>query len=236
MADKDLLIDFVEWDTTNWAKALAFWERSVDLENNNYSCLELGGRRGGLSLWLAIKGNNVICSDLKNPESEAGLIHQKYYSKSRITYQAIDATDIPYENFFDIVIFKSILGGISRDGNGHLNQVVVDQIFKALKPGGKLLFAENLKGSKLHRFLRKKLVRWGDSWNYLDVRQLPILLRNFEGIEYKTAGFLGTLGRSELQRNILGTIDTFTFDWLAENDLKYIVFGYCSKPASNIRN
>lgn len=228
MHSKKFLVDCVAWDVTNWAKALRFWEKNVDLENKNYQCLELGGRRGGLALWLAMKGNNVICSDLENPEEEAATIHQEYKCSSRIHYEAIDATNIPYQNHFDIIVFKSILGGISRDGNGHLNQVVLDQIYKALKPGGRLLFAENLKGSKLHQSMRKGLVRWGASWNYLDIKQIPLLFKKFYTLEYQTAGFLGTFGRSESQRTILGTIDTLIFDRFSDR-LKYIAFGYASK-------
>lgn len=192
--------------------------------------MELGGRRGGLSLWLAMQGNNVVCSDLDNPREEASQIHRKYDCTDRITYQAIDATNIPYQDHFDIIVFKSILGGISRDGKTHLNQAVIDQIFKALKPGGKLLFAENLKASGLHQFFRKRLVRWGGSWNYLDLNMLPSLLAEFESIEYNTAGFLGAFGRSETQRKIFGQLDTILFDWSLSDQLKYIVFGYASKP------
>jgi SAM-dependent methyltransferase len=230
MTNKDFLLDCVEWDTRNWSKALDFWENAVDLEHKNYECLELGGRRGGLSLWLASKGNNVICSDLNNPKQQASQLHEKHNLASRITYEGIDATDIPYHNHFDIVIFKSILGGISRDGNSHLNQVVLDQIFKALKPGGKLLFAENLKASRVHRLLRKRLVRWGSSWNYLDVNQLPALLTRFERVNLKTAGFLGAFGRTEQQRQVFGKLDTLLFDWSMGHGLKYIVFGVASKP------
>lgn len=230
MHDKTSLADFVEWDAVNWSKALVFWNKHIDLNNKNYLCLELGGRRGGLSLWLAQKGNRVICSDLSNPWMEASAIHRKYGCQDRITYEAIDATDIPYENKFDIIVFKSILGGISRDGNAHLNQVVLDQILKALKPGGKLLFAENLKASSLHRFLRKKLVRWGGSWNYLDIQELDKLLKNFRYLKIDTAGFLGAFGKGENVRRLFGHLDTILFDWTIGRKLKYIVFGVASKP------
>ena len=36
---------------------------------------------------------------------------------SLIIYQDIDATNIPYENYFDIIVFKSIIGGIGRNNN-----------------------------------------------------------------------------------------------------------------------
>lgn len=230
MPRKNFLADCLEWDIVNWSKALDFWSTRIDLKNKNYQCLELGGRRGGLSLWLAMQGNDVVCSDLDDPGAEASLIHTKYNCGNRISYRAIDATNIPYQDHFDIIIFKSILGGISRDGRSHLNQVVIDQIFKALKPEGKLLFAENLKASKLHQFFRKRLVRWGGSWNYLDLDQVPSLLRNYKSPEYKTAGFLGAFGRTEIQRKIFGHLDTTLLDWILRDRVKYIVFGHATKP------
>lgn len=75
-----------------------------------------------------------------------------------ITYQDIDATQIPYENEFDIIVFKSIIGGIGRNDNKEIQQLVFNQIYKALKPGGQLLFAENLSASPLHRFFSKWLL------------------------------------------------------------------------------
>jgi len=48
-----------------------------------------------------------------------------------------------------------------------------------LKPGGWLLFAENLKGSMLHRLLRKTFVRWANYWRYLVYRKDLDLFRDF---------------------------------------------------------
>ena len=219
----------VEWDVVNWSKALAFWESRIDLTGKGFRCLELGSRRGGLSLWLALKGNEVVCSDYKNPEDQASAIHQNYQYGGSITYEGIDATNIPYENSFDIVVFKSILGGIARDEKGYLKQVVVDQIFKALKPGGSVLFAENLLASSIHQLLRAKLTQWGGYWNYLSVSEVDELFGAYGSLEYRTAGFLGSFGRNEFQRNFLGKIDTWVFDWIATDAMKYIVYGLATK-------
>ena len=70
--------DVVEWDVVNWSKAIGFWTKKVDVKSSNYTCLELGGRRGGLSLWLGKQGNNVVCSDLESPEAIASVLHKKY--------------------------------------------------------------------------------------------------------------------------------------------------------------
>jgi 2-polyprenyl-3-methyl-5-hydroxy-6-metoxy-1,4-benzoquinol methylase len=163
----------------------------------------VGSNHGGLSLWLAQKGHQVICSDLDNPKSKAIKSHEKY-DNLNISYQAVNALDIPYENEFDIIVFKSILGGVSRGGNQKNKKAALEQIYKALKPGGKLLFAENLTASKMHQFLRKHFIKWGADWNYLHIDEMEGLFSDFKKINYKTVGFFGAFGRSESQRRLLG--------------------------------
>lgn len=231
MSKDQFIKDCIEWDVVNWSKALRFWEQNSELSMRKLDCLELGGRRGGLSLWLANLGNSVICSDLKNPKVSAEKIHARYNLSGEISYQSIDATHIPYENRFDIIIFKSILGGISRNGNKVLIQTVINQILKAIKPGGKLLFVENLKSSLLHQYFRKKFVRWGGDWNYLDVNDIKNYFEGFEEVKYECCGFLGAFGRVESQKNVMGKVDSKVFDKILSDNLKYIVYGVATKKA-----
>lgn len=225
---KEIINDCIEWDVVNWSKALDFWVTLVDLEDKNLKCLELGARSGGISLWLALKGNYVVCSDLHKPGEKAISLHQKYSVSQKITYEAINASAIPYENYFDIVVFKSILGGIGRMENTSLMQQVINEIYKSLKPGGKVLFAENLKASIFHQFLRRKITRWGKYWSYLDLNQIEVLFSQFT-VTYNTAGFLGVLGRNEAQRNFLGKIDTLIMDKVMNKQTRYIVYGVATK-------
>ena len=104
---------------------------------------------------------------MESPQEFASNLHKKYGDENRIIYQTIDATRIPYENKFDIVTFKSILGGISRNGNNKLKKITLDEIHKSLKPKGKLLFSENLEASLIHKFFRKRFGKWGTEWNFL---------------------------------------------------------------------
>ena len=136
--EHQLLEDIIEWDIVNWSKALNYWNDEIDISSTSLTALELGGRRGGLSLWLATENNIVICSDLTSPAKSASLLHSNYDVKGSIRYEAIDAINIPYEDHFDIVAFKSILGGISRSGKDELKKRIILEIYKSLKPGGKL--------------------------------------------------------------------------------------------------
>lgn len=226
--NKKTLADIIEWDKVNWTKALKYWEEHVpSLKTQHFDCLELGGRRGGLSLWLALLGHNVICSDFKNPEQEAKTLHDQYNLDGKISYEAIDATKIPYENKFDIIVFKSIIGGISGHGKDHLKEKVFQEIHKALKPGGKLLFAENMEGSKFHLWARNKFVNWGERWNYFKYSEID-LIKIFESVEYETTGFTATFGRNDKQREALGNIDQL-LEPLIPPENRYILYGVATK-------
>jgi SAM-dependent methyltransferase len=194
-----------------------------------YTCLELGGRKGGLSLWLALKEKKVICSDVSNAKENAEMLHSQYNVNALIAYQDIDATNIPYENYFDIVVFKSIIGGIGRNNNIGVQQKVFSEIYKSLKPGGKLLFAENLIGSSLHQLLRKKFVRWGRTWRYISVSELGRFLFQFKFYRYETSGMLAAFGKTEWQRNIFARFDQLLLNHICPAQWKYIVYGIAEK-------
>ncbi|MBA3705554.1 MAG: methyltransferase domain-containing protein [Bacteroidetes bacterium] len=225
---KDIVNDIIDWDITNWSKTIDYWSRNIDFKDKNFKCLELGGRKGGLSLWLAIDGHNVICSDLEPPEKYALELHRKYEVQKKISYQSIDATKIPYDNFFDIIVFKSILGGISRNNRNELKKKTIDEIHKALKPAGVLLFAENIEGSFMHKFLRKKFVSWGNEWNYLKINELDELFSSYKSVKYITVGFFGAFGRSKKQRNVLGKFDRL-FERIVPRNKRYILIGIAEK-------
>ena len=225
---KELTKDIIQWDIKSWSKALSYWDNKIDwgkIENG----LELGGREGGLSLWLALKGKTIVCSDLNDVQKTAEQLHIRQNVSSLIKYQDIDATNIPYENYFDIIVFKSIIGGIGRNDNYKIQQKVFKEIYKALKPGGKLLFAENLIASPFHQRLRKRFVNWGSSWRYVSIKEMNEFLKDFSCCDIKSTGVLGTFGRNESQRNLLSTIDELILNKICPDNWKYIIYGIAEK-------
>ncbi|MEX1189072.1 MAG: class I SAM-dependent methyltransferase [Bacteroidia bacterium] len=225
---KEAYKDVLQWDVDSWQPAIEFWSNHVDLTKTTLS-LEIGGREGGLSLWLALNGSKVVCSDLQDVQNSASPLHQKYKVEQLVQYQDIDATNIPYENHFDVVVFKSFIGGIGRNDNIEFQRQTFKEIHKALKPGGKLLFAENLLASPLHQFLRKRFVGWGSSWRYPNYSEMKHFLADFSEFEMKSTGVIATFGRSEAQRNFLAKIDKAVLNRISPPAWRYIAFGYAVK-------
>lgn len=220
--------DFIEWDLSNWSPALDFWLQSTSLDLSNSLALELGAGLGGLSLWLALKGARVVCTDLHCVTAEARALHAKYNVQHLITYQAIDATSIPYAEQFDLVLFKSVLGDIGRGRRRELQDKAVQEIYNALKPGGELWFAENLTGSALHRFSRK-FIRRGSLWRYVSLDEVKQFLSPFRRFSYRTTGFLAVFGRGGLPRHLLGALDHLLFNRVVPERGRYVVIGAAKK-------
>jgi 2-polyprenyl-3-methyl-5-hydroxy-6-metoxy-1,4-benzoquinol methylase len=213
------------WDVHNWSKALAFWE-SLLSNKEHLSCLEIGANKGGLSLWLASKGYRVTCTDVTEMSDEIKASHKQYPFSKNISYEVLDATNIPYTGHFDVVVLKSVLGGIGRNRNIAQMEKVISEIYKCLKPGGLFLFAENVSGTKMHSFFRKNF--GAKSWYFLHQQELKHLLEKFQEKEIHTTGFLGALGLNEKMRNLFGKTDDLFFSHLPSG-WNYMAYGYAKK-------
>lgn len=218
--------DIVGWDVRTWAPTVTAWEQALPSSSGPLRCLEIGAGPGGPSLWLAVQGHDVTCSNFANTREQASPLHERYGVDS-IRYEDIDARDIPYESQFDLIIFKSVLGGA---GDTLENQHrVMEQIHKALKPGGRLLFAENLRGTWLHRLARAIAYRVRKaSWRFVAPRELRDMLGRFESFDLRTTGFLALFGASEAQRRALAAADEAVFNRVPA-DWRYVGFGSATK-------
>jgi ubiquinone/menaquinone biosynthesis C-methylase UbiE len=221
--------EIVEWDVKNWARALKHWERALPEPLTGQRALEIGARNGGLSLYLALRGCEVVCSDRDEPRNEARHKMERHGVGSRVRYEKIDVHAIPYADAtFDIVAFKSVLGHVTLHQKDNGQKRAMDEMYRVLKPGGLLLFAENLAGSRIHRFLRHHCVGWGSSWRYVPLKAVPELTSAFRDVRYRTYGFVACFGRSERQRRCLALVDVL-LDPLLRAQAKYILFGYARK-------
>src|SRR3954447_25123693 len=101
-----LVRDSFGWDVGTWSRALDFWRRRSSLSLGSATALELGatGNNGGLSLWLAGQGCEVVWSGQETPEPAARGLHRDYGLSRSISYATVDVLDNPYEGSFDLVV------------------------------------------------------------------------------------------------------------------------------------
>ncbi len=224
--------DIVEWDTANWGRALAFWRRHSRLNFGSVRALEIGCGNGGLSLWIALQGGECLCTDVGGPRPEAKAKHLHYGVSERIRYEALDATAMSFENEFDVVLFKSVLGGVGHHGRKDRQRLAMDAIFRALKPGGELLFAENLVASPIHQLLRKRCTSWGDYWCYLTMEEMAAYAAQYAEVEMMSAGCVGAFGRTEGQRRFLGALDRLFMERVVPGRWRYLAFGVARKQGA----
>lgn len=230
---REVIDDIVEWDVKNWWRAIRFWEEASPMGDlSGMQVLDIGGRNGGLSLYWALKGANVICSDINERFfSKALELHKKYGVDKRIRYEVIDATCIPYVDCFDIVCFKSVLGGVGNDDRYDRQEVMMKNIYDALKGGGVLYFAENMKASLLHQVLRRLFAHRDVKWRYVSLSEICELTDVFSEIERCSLGFLGVLGRQKWSSGILSELDNRFDRYIKEQD-RYIVSCVCRKDVN----
>jgi SAM-dependent methyltransferase len=227
---KQAIQDIFTWDIVAWSKAIPWWESKITNGISGSRVLELGaGTNGGLSLWLALRGANVVCSTKGGICQAAKDIHNKYDFPGSIEYADIDATNIPFKEEFDLISFKSILGGIEGGGRNGAKSAV-KSIKDALKQSGELVFAENLTSTKLHMYCRDRFNPWNKAWKYYTIEELRNQFIGYSSLELTCSGLLGTFGRNEWQRNLLSKIEsTLIPKSLIKDSWRYIAMGIAKK-------
>lgn len=223
--DSVLMRDIVTWDVRTWSTAALFWERVIP-QGRKLRCLEIGAGPGGPSLWLALQGHEVLCTNWQNTEGQARPLHDRY-GVSGISYQDVDATSIPFEDEFDLIVFKSVIGGVGTKAD---QDSAMAGIHRALKPGGTLIFAENLRSTVLHRLARAIAYKVrGTSWRYVTVKELEPHLAEYSSHELRTTGFLSMFGPGERVRNALATADDRVFNRILPRSWHYVSYGTATK-------
>jgi SAM-dependent methyltransferase len=226
--DDTLIRDIVGWDVSTWSTAVEFWDGELG-PSEPLQCMEIGAGPGGPSLWLALQGHAVLCTNFQNTRGQAEPLHQRY-GVTGVTYEDVDATRIPFENRFDLIIFKSLLGGVGSDLAAQ--QRAVDGMLRALKPGGRLFYAENLRSTWFHRAARAIAYRLRrSSWRFVSVNEMDHLLAGFESHELYTTGSLALFGVTEGQRRALAVLDDAVFNRLTPARLRYVSYGVATKAS-----
>lgn len=227
--EKALKKAVIQWDVKNWSRAMSLWEKELPEDMQGKKVLDIGGGGGGLSVFFALKGADVLCTDLTLDRiEEAQRNFEKMGVSDKIRYEQLDVTKMSYRGGFDIVVFKSVMGGVGWNDNYHNQQLMLENIYEALNEGGILCFAENLVASPFHQWLRKKFTKWGTSWRYITIEEVRELTTRFRHFSYATYGVLGVFGRKTFLAEILGTIDS-VFDRFVREHNRYIISVVCKK-------
>ena len=192
--DRAIWKDIVEWDVNNWSRAIKYWDEVEPnlLNVEGKKVLDIGGRNGGMSLFWALRGAEVYCTDLDiNGLKKAETLHKKYKVIEKIHYCKLDVLGLDDNDKYDIVTFKSVLGGVGRNNNYDAQVKMMWNIYNSLKTGGYCCFVENLAGSSIHMFLRKNLRKWGSSWRYVNICEIQQLTNMFDNVKYNSFGISG---------------------------------------------
>ena len=229
---KQVNSDIIGWDVINWSNALYFWEKTSHHNLSNSYALELGaGFSGGLSLWLTLKGSRVVCSTKGSILASVIACHRKYQLQDKIEYEDVDILNMAYNEKFELIMLKSVLGGLNGSPKLEKQHQAIAQIYKSLKPGGEFLFAENIVSTPLHMYLRNRYGSGGKhSWQYFSANEmLRIISHRFPDCQFITKGFIACFGRNENQRKWLGIIDQLFFSHVIPERFRYIIIGVARK-------
>lgn len=230
--DEDVWKDIIEWDVINWKRAIKFWENDTLFcdDCSGKKVLDIGGRNGGLSLYWALKGADVVCSDIEiNGFEKAQDLHTKYKVSDKISYVQMDVTKLNEHDKYDIITFKSVMGGVGYNNNFENQKIMMDNIYRALKPGGRLYFVENCKASPIHQVSRRIFRTWGARWRYVSLAELAVLSNKYSSVEFNTYGFLGIFFRFSYTLNkIFSNLDTL-IDKYIHKEYRYIISAVLTK-------
>lgn len=206
MDERRLLADSVGWDVGNWSRAVRFCTATSHLRPPGQA-LEVGsdGENGGLSLVLAARGWNVLCSGLEPPSPAKIALHRAHAVTGRVRYAVLDVLeDLPPS---DLVVVKSVLGHVAQRGRDDRLRAALQNLQAAVRPGGELWLVENARASRVHAAARRRIGAGRTQWRYLGLDEIDDLLSAFPERACRTFGVVGALGRSEAQRRALSVLD-----------------------------
>jgi len=136
------------WNYKSWSHAIKV--SSFLLPNRLDRILEIGASRHSMvSLIFDGLADEIVIS-YYTEEQRLGVeqylasVRQKYNLKSKYVLEQIDATNV--EGSFDIVIMKSVLGGLFRQNNSTISDAtgfIVGLVSRSVKPEGHLISIDN---------------------------------------------------------------------------------------------
>lgn len=226
--------DIIEWDVPNWSHLLKLWQPLLDALPRDSKVLAIGERNGGISLWLALQGFHVLCTDRQGPTQQARDLHKRYGVEDKIAYCNFDLVNTEhFDTTYDIIIMKSVLGGVKEQyGNAAsrtdaTRQKAIDNIYKLLNPEGVFLSADNLQGNMFLRLI-KRLKKKQSGWHYFSIEELNDLCKQFSSVCMQSFGIIPSKFSIPILNKAAYIINSFLWQLLPKNS-GYIAFTMARK-------
>lgn len=226
--------DIIEWDVQNWSHLIKLWQPVLDGLPRDSKVLAIGERNGGLSLWMALQGFHVVCTDRQGPTQQARELHRKYGVDDKITYSDFDLVNTQdFSTTYNIIIMKSVLGGLKEqygDAASRTNAArkkAIDNIYKLLSPQGILLTADNL-GGNIFLQLIKRLKNKHSGWHYFSIQELNGLCKQFSSVSVESFGIIPSKFSVPILNKAAYIINSFLWQLLPLNSA-YIAFTIARK-------
>lgn len=212
--------DIIEWDIPNWSQVIKEWTPVIEQLPKNSKVLAVGERDGGLSLWMALLGFDVTCTDRTGPTEGAGKLHKKHGVQDKVTYKELDIVNCDWEaEQYDVILIKSVIGGLmavygdNTTRNFDTQKKAVDNMHRLLKPNGVLLSVENMKGNYLLHLMRKMSGKAG-GWRHFTWQEIKELYSSFSSVKTKAFGVLPTLFGNNAINKINFSLNKYLLDIL----------------------
>lgn len=219
--------DIINWDVETWKEILPFIEKQLThYDKNTAQCIEIGSREGGISLWMAMKGYSITCSDIHYDLEEAKKLHTRYGVEQKVQYKKVDLLEWNEPETYDVIIIKSVLGALQ---NETAIEKALANVYRNLKKGGRVLFAENSKSTFAHQQFRKKFTDWGSIWYYFDKDSIQRLFKKFEEVEIQFNGLTAVFGNRVGMAKFFSRLDKYVFNKITPDRMKYMFFGSARK-------
>jgi hypothetical protein len=171
------------WNYKSWSHA--FKVSNFQLPNRLDRILEIGASRHSMvSLIFDGLASEIVISYYTGEQREGieqylASVRQKYHLKSKYVLEQADATTV--EGSFDIVIMKSVLGGLFRQKSSTISDAtgfIGSLVSRAVKPEGLLISIDNGKS-----IFERALSRFGarkNQWRFFSKSELSGAIRQTE--------------------------------------------------------